>query len=159
MARPVPTKHIVVVCLANQCRSPMGELLLARALEGTGIEVTSAGLEAMPGLPATASARRAVERRFGQDLLAGHKASLLTAGLMGQADLILVMTAGQKQHLLGDWSRVIDGLDDKLFTIGEFAGRPSTDVDDPVGKPDARYDACLALLEELTSAAAARLTG
>ncbi len=137
----------------------MGELLLARALEerGRGFEVSSAGLEAVPGLPATASARRAVQRRFGQDLLAHHKASLLTAGLMGQADLILVMTRGQKQFLLSEWSRVVDGLGDKLFTIGEFAGRPSTDVDDPVGMPDARYDACLALLEELSATAADRL--
>lgn len=153
--------HVVVVCLANQCRSPIGELLLARALSarraGGGVEVSSAGLQATPGLPATSSARRAVQRRFGKDLIRGHKASLLTAGLMDQADLVLVMTRGQKQSLLADWAHVIDGLEGKLFTLGEFAGRPDTDVDDPVGMPDARYDACLTLLEELTDAAADRI--
>lgn len=152
---------MVVVCLANQCRSPMAELLLARALDerraGGRVEVSSAGLEATPGLPATASARRAVQRRFGKDLIRDHKASLLTAGLMGQSDLILVMTRGQKQFLLHEWAKVIDRLDTKLYTFGEFAGRPGADVDDPVGMPDERYDACLALLEGLAGAAAERI--
>ena len=157
----MPPLHVVVACLANQCRSPMAELLLARALERAGAggraEVSSAGLEATPGLPATSAARRAVQRRLGNDLLAGHRASLLTPGLMGQADLVLVMTRGQKQHLLHEWGGAIDRLEGKLFTLGEYAGRPQTDVDDPVGMPDARYDACIALLEELTEAAAARM--
>ncbi len=139
----------------------MAELLLARVLDQQKalgrIELTSAGIEAMPGLPATTSARRAVHRRLGRDLMERHKASLLTAGLMGQSDLILVMTRGQKAHLLHDWDRVIDGLGSKLYTLGEYAGRPDVDVDDPVGMPDERYDACLTLLEELTGAAARRL--
>jgi protein-tyrosine-phosphatase len=139
----------------------MAELLLARTLDQQGalarIELTSAGIEATLGLPATTSARRAVQRRLGHDLMAHHKASLLTAGLMGQTDLIIVMTRGQKAHLLHEWDRVIDGLGSKLYTLGEYAGRPEVDVDDPVGRPDERYDACLALLEELTGAAARRL--
>lgn len=155
-------RRVLVVCLANQCRSPIGELLLAAKLEAAradGVEVSSAGIEAVPGLPATRGSRRAVQRRFGKDLLAGHKATALSPGLIGQSDLVLVMTRGQKALLQHEWGKVIEGVDHKILTLGEFAGRPKVDVDDPVGGDDARYDACLALLDELTTKAAERLAG
>jgi protein-tyrosine-phosphatase len=152
--------HVVIVCLANQCRSPIGEFLLARKLKESGtrdVEVTSAGLEATPGLPATSGARRAVQRKFGKDELRGHRATLLTPALIANADLVLVMTRGQRDFLRHEWAGVVDGVKGKVQTLGEFAGRPEVDVDDPVGGDEARYDTCLRLLEELTAAAAARL--
>ncbi len=155
-----PAVQIVVVCLANQCRSPIGEFLLARKLEEAGvgdIEVTSAGIEAIPGLPATRGARHAIERAFGKDLLHGHKATLLTPGLIASSDLVLVMTRGQRELLRHEWAGVVKDIDEKVQTLGEFAGRPKVDVDDPVGGDDALYDSCLALLDELTTAAEERL--
>jgi protein-tyrosine-phosphatase len=140
----------------------MGEYLLAEKLKKSGaagrIEVSSAGIEATPGLPATSGSRRAIERRFGKDHLKGHRATLLTPALMGECDAVLVMTRGQKAFLEDQWAGVVEGLDAKLHTLGEFAGQPKVDVDDPVGGPDARYDDCRDLLEELMSAAAKRLT-
>lgn len=153
--------HVVVVCLANQCRSPIGEFLLARKLAAAGrgdIEVTSAGLEATPGLPATRGARDAVARRFGADELKRHRATLLTPGLIASADFVLVMTRGQSALLHDEWAGVVDRVNEKVLTLGEFAGQPKVDVDDPVGGDAARYDACLALLDKLTTAAAKRLT-
>jgi protein-tyrosine phosphatase len=156
-----PTR-VLVVCLANQCRSPMAEFLLARKLEAAGasrsIEVDSAGIEATPGLPATRASRRAVQRRYGEDFLAGHRAGLLTPALLAHSDLVLVMTRGQKALLVDQWRGVVEGIDRKLFTVGEYAGKPAVDVDDPVGGDDARYDACLTLLEDLTAKAAEKLT-
>lgn len=35
--------HIMFVCTGNICRSPMGELLLAKYLEDTSLTVSSAG--------------------------------------------------------------------------------------------------------------------
>lgn len=140
----------------------MGEYLLAEKLQKAGaagrFEVSSAGIEATPGLPATSGSRRAIERRFGQDHLKGHRATLLTPALIAESDAVLVMTRGQKAFLEDQWRGVVEGLDAKLHTMGEFAGRPKVDVDDPVGGPDARYDQCLELLEELASAVARRLT-
>jgi len=155
----VKARSVVVVCLANQCRSPMGELLLAKNLQELRVEaeVSSAGIEAVPGLPATSGARRAVERRFGKPLLAGHKATHLTPGLIASSDIVLVMTRGQAAFLKDEWNGVVDGVLEKVQTLGEFAGRPEVDVEDPVGGDDARYDACLALLEDLTDRAARRL--
>lgn len=156
----MPPRRILVVCLANQCRSPMGEFLLERKLKEKGapdFDVSSAGIEATPGMPATSASRRAIERRYGQDFLKGHRATPLTPALITQSDLVLVMTRGQKALLMNEWEAVLPGLDKKLFTIGEFAGKPKVDVDDPVGGDDARYDKCLDLLEELTDEAAQRL--
>ncbi len=150
---------MLVVCLANQCRSPMGEYLLAAKLEEarSDVEVYSAGLEAVPGLPATSGARRAMERRFGKNVLASHKATHLSPALIAQSDFVLVMTRGQREFLRSEWAGVIDGVKEKVQTLGEFAGRPEVDVDDPVGGDDALYDACLKLLEDLTAKAAERL--
>lgn len=154
-------QRVLVVCLANQCRSPMGEYLLATKLQEAhaDVEVSSAGLEAVPGLPATSGARRAMERRFGKNVLASHKATHLSPALIAQSDLVLVMTRGQREFLRNEWAGVIDGVKEKVQTLGEYAGKPEVDVDDPVGGDDARYDRCLALLEELTAAAAQRLRG
>lgn len=156
---PVPPRRVLVVCLANQCRSPMAEHLLASKLSRAhaDIEVSSAGIEAVPGLPATSASRRAIKRKYGEDFLAGHKASPLTPAVIANSDLVLVMTRGQKALLEHEWTGVIDGIEGKIQTLGEFAGKPSVDVDDPVGGPDALYDACLALLDELTTKAAERL--
>ena len=159
-AAVAPTR-VLVVCLANQCRSPMAEFLLALQLEkaGNGIsaEVSSAGIEATPGMPATSASHRAIQRRFGKDFLVGHRATLLTPGMLADHDITLVMTRGQKAFLLDEWSDVVRDLPRRLFTFGEFAGRPAVDVDDPVGGDDARYDECLTLLQKLSEAAAKRI--
>ncbi len=151
--------RVLVVCLANQCRSPIGEYLLATKLQDarSDVEVSSAGLEAVPGMPATSAARRAMERRFGKDLLSRHKATHLSPALIAQSDLLLVMTRGQRELLRSEWSGVIDGVKEKVQTLGEFAGKPEVDVDDPVGGDDALYDKCLALLDDLTAKVAKRL--
>ncbi len=154
-------RRILVVCLANQCRSPIAEHLLVSKLKEAKappeVEVSSAGIEGVPGLPATSGARRAMERRFGKDVLKGHKATHLSPALIAQADLVLVMTRGQRDFLRDEWAGVVDEIDEKVQTIGEFAGSPKVDVDDPVGGDDALYDACLKLLEELTAKAAERI--
>ena len=154
-------RKILVVCLANQCRSPIAEFLLDRRLKrvrpSLDVEVSSAGLEATPGMPATSSSRRAIERRYGKDFLAPHRATALTPALIAQSDLVLVMTRGQKAFLASEWGGVLEGVDRKVQTLGEFAGRPTVDVDDPVGGDDARYDRCLDLLDALTDRAVERL--
>lgn len=40
--------HIMFVCTGNICRSPMGELLLTRYLDGTTVQVSSAGTRGLP---------------------------------------------------------------------------------------------------------------
>jgi protein-tyrosine phosphatase len=81
---------ILVVCVGNICRSPIGELLLQKHLPH--LEVNSAGISAMTGSPADPhSISVAAEEDIDLSL---HIAQQLTAELIAEHDLILVMEKG-----------------------------------------------------------------
>lgn len=93
-------QSVLVVCVGNICRSPLGERLLQHELAARGAKVTvsSAGLHAMVGDPADASA---------SDVAAGHGVSLeghiarqFSAALAQTSDLILVMEAAHKAEIV-----------------------------------------------------------
>jgi len=82
---------ILVVCVGNICRSPIGERLLKRQAKDKTI--TSAGLNAVVGSSADSAAIKVAREN---DLsLEGHVAKQLTAQLCRENDLILVM---EKKH-------------------------------------------------------------
>ena len=83
--------RILVVCIGNICRSPVGERVLQAALPN--ITVTSAGLGALVGHGADATASE-VAAAHGVSL-DGHLARQFTAELAADQDLILVM---EPQH-------------------------------------------------------------
>lgn len=83
---------ILVVCVGNICRSPLGEQLLKKALPGK--KISSAGLGALVGKSADPMAVTvATENTIS---LAGHHAKQLTPELCREYDLILVM---EKSHI------------------------------------------------------------
>lgn len=91
-------RNVLVVCVGNICRSPLGERLLqARA---PALSVTSAGLGALVGKAADGSAS-ATAARHGVSL-DGHVARQFTAELGREADLILVMEPGHKAQIARD---------------------------------------------------------
>lgn len=49
--------HIMFVCTGNICRSPMGELLMTHYLNGTTVQVSSAGTRGLP-MPSDRSVER-----------------------------------------------------------------------------------------------------
>lgn len=81
---------ILLVCTANQCRSPIAEALLRRRLDQAGVSatVTSAGLRS-GGQRATDHSIATVAAR-GLDLSA-HRSRQLDAALIRSADLIICM--------------------------------------------------------------------
>lgn len=85
-------QDLLVVCTGNICRSPVGAALLAQALPGH--RIASAGLGALVGHPADATAAWLAEAD-GLDLSA-HRARQIDAEMVRQADLILVMSEGQR---------------------------------------------------------------
>jgi protein-tyrosine-phosphatase len=88
--------HLMVVCTANQCRSPMAEHLARQLLTERGVEaeVVSRGVSAEPGIPATRGARRALARR---DLdLSQHRSMPSTRADLERSDLVLAM---ERRHL------------------------------------------------------------
>ena len=86
---------ILVVCVGNICRSPLGERALAQALPK--LTLSSAGLGAVVGSGADETASM-VATEAGVDL-SGHVARQLTPQIGGASDLILVMEAGHKAEI------------------------------------------------------------
>ncbi len=104
---------ILVVCVGNICRSPVGEYLLAEKLPSS-FEVRSAGLSALIGksMDPTSLELLAEKGIDGNP----HKAQQIDSQLISWADLILVMEKGHlealaskapeargKTHLLMKW--------------------------------------------------------
>lgn len=120
----VVTRHALVVCTANLCRSPVGERLLARALadrrdiDGEYWTVSSAGTGQYSASldPSTIAAADAV----GIDIR-DHESRFITAELLATdgADLIITMTRGHLRDVVATdpdtWPRT--------FTLKELARR------------------------------------
>ena len=108
--------RILYVCTANICRSASAEQLLIEAVAAspvlTGIEVRSAGTQAMPGSPgcsmAPALAGHAAE----------HRSQPLTADLVAWADLILPAARDHRPSIL----ELVPTSRTRTFTIRQ-AGR------------------------------------
>lgn len=83
---------ILFVCSGNTCRSPLAAALAAARWEGRPA-CASAGLDAVPGCPATAESCDQAQDR-GLDL-SRHRSRPLDAALLDEADWVLLMTPGQ----------------------------------------------------------------
>jgi len=121
---------VLFVCSGNTCRSPLAEAIARRMFEVAGradIQVSSAGTQAWDGSSASdGSILVGIER--GLDL-STHRSRMITPEIVGENDLILVMSpqhierikelnAEANVHLLAG------------YATGEQAGRT---VQDPFG--------------------------
>jgi len=145
--RTALARKIVFVCTGNTCRSPMAEGLFKRRLAerlrcavdelpARGFVVTSAGISALVGDPATAESADAL-REFGVDL-SGHRSRPASADLVARADDLIAMTRSHlftlasKYPALGGSLRLLCGMDG--------------DLDDPIGGGPDVYRACAATI-------------
>jgi protein-tyrosine phosphatase len=138
---------ILVVCVGNICRSPVGERLLRQVLPA--LEVTSAGINALVGKPAdkTASAVAAAHNLS----LHGHVARQFTANLGAEHDLILVMEPGHKREI----ARMAPQLAGRVMLFDKWTGEMG--IADPYLRPIEFHEKTFTALSEAAEAWARRL--
>lgn len=126
---------ILVICVGNICRSPMGEGLVRHALPG--YRVSSAGIGALSGEPADPIA---VELMQGRGLdIAPHRARQVQPGMLADAGLVLVMELAHQRHLEKQYPLARG----KIFRVCESI---KTDVPDPYRRGRAAFEDALALI-------------
>lgn len=137
-------KQILVVCTGNICRTPMVKALLEREIArvqlADRVSVDSAGTYAVVGGGASAGSVQAMTDR-GLDITE-HRGKQLTAELVQQADLILVMEEAHRRTIFVTWPRALP----KTFLLGEMAGEHA-DVADPYGMAQPEYDKAAGIIE------------
>ncbi|MBY5163606.1 hypothetical protein [Salsipaludibacter albus] len=111
---------ILVVCTANQCRSPVGQALLSTMPDGRswpdpGWRVASAGVAARDGAPAVNDSVR-IASDWGVDL-STHRARRLDRDLVDAADLVVTMETGH----LADVLRLVPSALPRSFAWLELA--------------------------------------
>jgi Protein-tyrosine-phosphatase len=110
--------RILFVCTGNTCRSPMAEAML-RALarqKGISLEVRSAGVSTIDGLPISGHAATALR---GKSVDHQGSSRALSGEAVVWADLILTMTAAHKRGLLHYFPEAVD----KAYTLKEYVNQ------------------------------------
>ncbi|MCL2087883.1 MAG: hypothetical protein FWH14_00195 [Oscillospiraceae bacterium] len=120
-------KKAIVVCTGNICRSPMGEIILAKRAEGLGWIVESRGVQADVGSEMTRYSRIALEE-LGYDV-PPHSAKQLTHEDITGSDLLIVMTTGHIKAI----AAMVPQARDKCLLLG---------VPDPWGYDIETYREC-----------------
>jgi len=141
--------RILIVCVGNICRSPTAEHLLRESLQGTDIAVGSAGLSALVGHPIDSTAL-AILRQHGQQPHP-HRARQVTAELVHEANLILVMEQSQIQSVI----RLAPEARGKTFLLGKW--QSDQEIPDPYRKGPQAFERAYALIESAVAPWGARL--
>lgn len=134
--------HIITVCTANICRSPMAEVLLQHALNAqpeplASLKVVSAGVAARGGERVSENSVIAL-KKVGIDLTS-HSSQPLTQRLVDDALAVLCMTESHRAMI----QLSFEPPPQHLYLFREFLP-PEFDpeIADPFGGPLPYYEAC-----------------
>ena len=129
---------ILVVCVGNICRSPIGEGLLKKHLPH--LEVNSAGIKALVGRPADPnSIAVAAEENIDLSL---HIAQQLTVELIDEHDLILVMERGHINAV----TKLALAARGKTMLFGQWNGQQ--EIPDPYRQSREAFESVYTMMSE-----------
>ena len=137
--------HILVICTANICRSPVAEGLLRDRLAKRDLDdwtVSSAGTWAMAKRGASKNSV-IVAKNYGLDI-SDHVARMVEEQYLIQADLVLCMEANHAEALRAEFP----AQSHKVFMLTEMSGQAYS-VHDPYGEPLISYQRMAAELAEI----------
>lgn len=124
-------ENILCVCTGNICRSPLAEAYLRKAMPSA--RVASAGIAALSGHGLDSVAASIAER---EDLeLRDHAARQITAELVSDHELILVMERGQRNWISAQFPHARG----RVFLISRW--EDDEDVSDPYRRSAEFFDA------------------
>ncbi|WCC80114.1 protein tyrosine phosphatase [Cutibacterium equinum] len=122
--------RIHFVCTANICRSAYCQARAAHLFNPSRFEVSSSGIQAEEGVPMWGRMRRELKHR--QSEVPATSSTQTTIDAVQSADLILTMTADQRDAIVGWWPQVMK----RTFTLPQFVAIASgLTWDDPTMGP------------------------
>lgn len=126
-------QRVLVVCIGNICRSPVGEIIFKQHFKEhfPTHEVHSAGISALVGNPADPHSCE-VSLAHGYDL-SSHKAQQLNQELLLSHDLILTMETHQTKHIENQYPFTRG----KVHTLGKWQDK---EITDPYLKPKEAFE-------------------
>lgn len=137
---------ILVVCVGNICRSPLGERLLEKKLLDRGLDITvaSAGIAALEGHGADEDAASvALARNVSLD---GHAARQFSYEIGAAHALILVMEAGHKWEIV----KTAPDLSGRIMLFDHWIG--AAGIPDPYRRSIAFHEEVFTQVEKAASA-------
>lgn len=132
---------VLVICVGNICRSPIGEALFTEKLRKhvSTVHVSSAGLGALVGWPADSIAQTLMIER-GLDI-SYHRARQISPQLLFDSDIIFTMTSKQLEEIEGS----LPSIRGRVHRLGHWGGY---DVPDPFQRPREAFEQALVLIEQ-----------
>lgn len=144
-------RSVLVVCVGNICRSPVGERLLSARLRdrGSSVSVSSAGIGALVGHSADETAAE-VAAEHGVDLN-GHVARQFSRELGLDHDLILTMEPGHRREII----KAAPDLSGRVMLFDHWQGGKG--IADPYRRSRQFHEEVFDLIDTAGSAWAAKL--
>ncbi len=135
--------HILIVCTANICRSPVGEAVLRARLQERGLEDWTVGSAGTWAEWKRGASQHSVDLMLDRGLdITDHQAQHVELVHMQQSDLILCMESRHVEGLKAEYPVYAD----KVYYFSEMAGNQYS-VNDPYG---GSLDEYRVMTEELT---------